>query len=114
MENIGLIKDLLFFFKEFGVIGIVAFLWWQGQRDIKSHQEMRDKEIKKWEDRFNEENRKWDMRFSEMKNMYENNVELVRGYEKVTGDQQGIILLNTQAWTKLTTIIESRGTLYEP
>lgn len=105
MESLGVVKEFLFFFQTLGPWGIIGFLWWQGQRDFQRFKEILTEENKKRD----EDNKKWEERFNEMKNMYENNVELVKRYEKVTGDQQGIILLNTQAWTKLTTIIETRG-----
>jgi|GEM_PF-2964867 nitrogen fixation-related uncharacterized protein len=37
----------------------------------------------------------------EQRKMYENNVELVRQYENLAGDLKDIIVMNTQAMTKL-------------
>lgn len=98
MEGFSVVKELLFFFQSLGPWGIVGFLWWQGQRDRK-------KENEKWEERFESVVRMYE----DAVKRYEDNVKLVKGYEKISSDQQDIILLNTQAWTKLTTIIETRG-----
>ena len=51
-------------------------------------------------------------RFEEVTRMYENNVDLVKGYQDLAGDLAGIIHLNTQTQTQLFESI--RNNLYCP
>lgn len=48
-----------------------------------------------------------DKRFEGVVRMYENNAELVKGYEKLAGDLAGIIHLNTQVQTRLVEKIDN-------
>jgi hypothetical protein len=43
-----------------------------------------------------------------MKQMYEDNVCLVKDYEKLSNEQQDVIIMNTSAITELTTIVKER------
>lgn len=43
----------------------------------------------------------------EMRRLYDNNVQLVKGYEKMSGDLAGMIHLNTQVTTQLSERIEN-------
>jgi len=45
-------------------------------------------------------------RFDAMVQMYEHNVELVKGYERISTDQQGMLILNTQEWSKTREAVE--------
>lgn len=51
-------------------------------------------------------------RFEAVVKMYENNVKLVEALEKIAGEQQEVILLNTQKMTHVGTMIENN--LYCP
>ncbi len=83
----GLAVEKLLSLLEFGgPWAIVFFIWWQGVKESK----------------------RWEARFQAVKRMYEDNVVLVKGYEKLSNDQQELIIMNTQAITKLTTIIKER------
>ena len=48
-------------------------------------------------------------RFEEVVRMYENNVSLVKNYEKVSGDLKDVIILNTQTMTTLIETIKAGG-----
>ena len=45
-------------------------------------------------------------RFDTMVRMYENNVVLVKCYEKIATDQQDMLILNTQEWSKTREAVE--------
>ena len=52
--------------------------------------------------------RSQERRFDAMSRMYENNVELVKKYEKLSGEQQDVIIMNTNAVKELTVIVKER------
>lgn len=69
--------------QEFGLPGVVLVLWWltdKGNRTVLS-------EYKK------------DM--EETRQMYRNNVHLVEGYASLAQDHQNVVMMNTQAMTRL-------------
>ena len=84
MESISALQEFAVLLQNLGPWGMVFFLWWHGQR----------------------ENRKWEERFQAVQRMYEDNVQLVKNYEKLAQDQQTLIVSNTQAITRLTAILE--------
>ena len=88
METFGL-TVLVQVLKDFGPFGIIVVMWWV---DMKS--------IKKILDCY-----KRDM--AEMRGMYESNVRLVQNYEKVATDLQDVVIMNTQAMTKICDDIEN-------
>ena len=45
-------------------------------------------------------------RFEAVRQMYENNVKLVEGFEKLSNEQQDLIILNTQAMTEVKNLIK--------
>ncbi|RJQ22018.1 MAG: hypothetical protein C4560_03055 [Nitrospiraceae bacterium] len=80
------LKDFALVLQTLGPWGIVFFLWWDGKKESK----------------------KWEERHQAVVKMYENNIELVKSYENLSCDQQGMITMNTAAITELTTIIKER------
>jgi len=85
MDAITTFRDFVSLLQVAGPWGIVFFVWWQGQK----------------------ENKKWEDRFEAVKRMYENNVELVKRYDKLANEQQDVIIMNTQAMTKVADAIEN-------
>jgi hypothetical protein len=49
----------------------------------------------------------YDKRFDAFQRVYENNISLVKKYEKLADDSQKIIIMNSEAITKLITLIEN-------
>lgn len=82
MEGINL-AWLFALIKEFGIVGLVIILWW-----------VDSKKVYKILDRYKAD-------VTEARRMYESNVKLVRAYESVAGDLKDIVVMNTQALTKL-------------
>ena len=87
METFSL-TVLIQVFRDFGPFGIIVVMWWV---DMKS--------IKKILDCY-----KRDM--AEMRGMYESNVRLVEKYESVAADLQDVVIMNTQAMTKICADVE--------
>jgi len=71
----------------YGPFGIIVVVWYFDRRDF-SHQI-----------------RKQERYMTEMRQMYENNVELVKGYKDLAGDLKDIIVMNTEVITKQTSAI---------
>lgn len=80
-EFAAALKEFLLAAQTLGPWGVVFFLWWDGKK----------------------EDRKWQERFQAVQRMYENNISLVKSYEKVASGYQDIVIFNTQ---KMTGIID--------
>ncbi len=52
--------------------------------------------------------RSQEKRFEAVQQMYKNNILLVKAYEKLSNDQQSMIIMNTQAFSELTVLIKER------
>jgi len=79
MELVGFYKVLA----DFGILGLVIFLWW-----------LDSKKVYRILDQY-----KNDM--DEQRLMYEKNVSLVKGYQGLATDLKDVVILNTQAMTKI-------------
>lgn len=73
-----------------GILGLIILLWW-----------IDTKKIYKVLDRY-----KRDM--DEQRMMYEKNVSLVKDYHSVANDLKDVVILNTQAMTKLVDRVERK------
>ena len=82
MEAINLF-GFLEIFKNFGLIGLIIVLWWMDQ-----------KKVYRILDKY-----KTDM--AEQRRMYESNVSLVKNYHSIASDLKDIVILNTQAMTRI-------------
>lgn len=82
MEQIGF-QTIIGIVSNFGVPGILFVLWWFTTR---AH----ERTLQSYKD---------DMR--EMRVMYENNVNLVKGYQGLAGDLKDVVIMNTQAMTTI-------------
>ncbi len=94
MELFSALKEFTAITQSLGFLGILFFVWWQGQKERK------------------DDNKRWEERFQSVVKMhedsvrrYEDNVGLVKSYENFSGDLSGIISLNTQAMTSLTEVV---------
>ena len=94
MESVSLaiIIDVL---KNFGPIGLIAFMWWVDNRNIRKIIDGYRRDM------------------TEIRTMYENNVhlvqsyiELTKDYKSLTSDLKDAYILNTQAFQKLSDDIE--------
>lgn len=74
----------------FGAIGIILVIWFFDKQQV-------DKTLQQYREDMVEQRR-----------MYENNVELVKRYEDLAGDLKDVIILNTQAMTKLVERIDNK------
>jgi len=97
MEPLGLmtIFELL---SKFGLIGLIIFLWWYDQR-------IRDRQDAKHRDDLDTILTRYDRDMLEVRGMYERNASLCRDYAEISKDYKDLIILNTQAMTRLSDIL---------
>lgn len=93
METVN-VAGLIGVFTAFGPVGLIALIWYCDMKTVrKMHAEHKDditKILASYKD---------DM--AETRRMYENNVELVRQYASVANDLTDLVVLNTQAMTRV-------------
>ena len=82
METLGLV-DYFQILRTFGVVGLIIVLWWADSK------------------RFSKILASYKEDMTEQRRMYESNVSLVKDYQSVAGDLKDVVILNTQALTKL-------------
>ena len=101
-----------------GLPGLVLIFWYVDQRRYdrdRKEQVERDQrrdsqhltEIATMKDHFRNATENQDKRFEAVVRMYEDNVRLVSGYERLAGELTSVILLNTQVNTKLVERIDN-------
>jgi|Deesub1362A_J573_1020465.scaffolds.fasta_scaffold01454_4 hypothetical protein len=98
MDGIGSLK-ILEVVSQFGLPGVLLVIWYWSDRS-------REKMLQRYRDDMQTILRTHEQRMSEMRQMYENNVELVKDYRRLAMDQREVITLNTQTFTRLTDAIE--------
>ena len=74
---------------KFGIPGMILFMWWYDNKQVHEILRMYRKDM------------------DEQRQMYLNNVELVKQYMRLSGDLTEIIQLNTQVQTQLVESIRS-------
>lgn len=82
------IHSLWDIFRIFGPFGLVTVIWYIDMKTIRGV-------LDSYKD---------DM--AEIRRMYENNTELVKGYEYLSGDLKDLIVMNTQCLTRLSDEIQ--------
>jgi len=97
METLGnmAILELL---SKFGLIGLILFLWWYDQRTRDRQDERHRQGLAAILDRYDKD-------MMEVRGMYERNASLCRDYADISKDYKELIILNTQAMTRLTDIM---------
>lgn len=101
-----------------GLPGLVLIFWHTGNlRYDRERTEQKDRDTKRdiqhqaeiaaLRDQFSAALAVFDRRFESVVRMYEDNVLLVKGYDRLAGDLTNIILLNTQINTKLVERIDN-------
>ena len=93
MEAIGVVSAIKIL-GNFGVIGLVIFIWWYDSRRYSQLLETYRGDVTRILERMKKDTDKHWM-------MYEKNVSLVKDYALIADNQQEILILNTQAMTKL-------------
>jgi hypothetical protein len=93
METFGMISAIKIL-GNFGTIGLVILIWWVDSRRYASLLDTYRNDMTQILGRMKEDTDKHWM-------MYEKNVSLVKDYAAIADNQQDIIILNTQAMTKL-------------
>ena len=83
-----------------GYAGLVLIFWWVDHRRFNQVREEDNRRVEKVLSQYKE-----DMRI--MTRYYENNVDLVKHYEKLAEDLSSVIHLNTKAMTILTEKIQN-------
>ncbi|MEN6439439.1 MAG: hypothetical protein ABFD97_12770 [Syntrophobacter sp.] len=100
MESLSAVDFSLKALANFGLSGLVLILWYLSDRN---HQ----KTLKQYREDVIEHRRLYDEGLREVRRMYENNVELVKGYAKIADGFQDLVVLNTQTLTKLCDSVNS-------
>lgn len=93
METIGYFSTLKLL-GNFGVLGLVIFLWWYDNRQTRKIIECHKKDLSKILDRYEND-------MTEMREMYKSNVALVKDYESIAGDLKDVVLLNIREMTEM-------------
>ena len=93
METIGMLT-IAKLFAAWGPIGLVVLIWYVDQKVIRTNQSEHKKEIYCVLDRYKED-------MAEMRRMYEKNVSLVKDYNGLASELKDMIVMNTQAMTRL-------------
>lgn len=93
MDTLGF-TPILELIGNFGLLGLIIFLWWYDNRQIRKILDCHKKDLSKILDRY-----EGDM--AEMREMYKSNVELVRDYKSIAGDLKEIVVMNIQGLTEM-------------
>lgn len=99
MEAIGYYSALEPFAK-LGVLGLVIFLWWYDNRQTRKIIACHKKDLSVILDRYEND-------MAEMREMYKNNVELVKDYKSIAGDLKEVVVLNIRECTKMKSSIDT-------
>lgn len=78
----------------FGVPGIIFVVWYFSE---KSH----EKTLLAYREDTLRQQKVFQDGLTEVRRMYENNVELVRNFASLAGDQKDVLIMNAQGFTKL-------------
>jgi len=92
--NIAVLKTL----GNFGVIGLIVFLWWHDQRKMERQAESHQKDLSVILNKYDDD-------MAEMRQMYRNNASLCKDYSEISKDFKDLIILNTQAMTRLSDVM---------
>lgn len=90
MSLLGIFKVL----GEAGILGLVIIMWWIDIKSVRKVQVQHKAEMEEVLRRYRED-------MTEVRRMYENNTSLVNDYHSVATDLKDVVILNTQAMTKL-------------
>lgn len=93
METIGYFSTLKLL-GNFGVLGLVIFLWWYDNRQTRKIIACHKKDLSAILDRYEAD-------MAEMRQMYKSNVELVRDYKSIAGDLKEIVILNVREMSEM-------------
>lgn len=85
--------DIITNFSSFGITGVLAVLCWSSIKDNQKTLAVYRQDMMEW------------------RRMYENNVELVKRYSSVTEDLKEVVIMNTQAITRLEETMKHREIL---
>ena len=88
------VSNMLSVLSEFGMVGLVLFIYWFDTKQLRRQHESHRKEVAEILSRYAED-------MAEVRKMYENNAELVRAYEAVAKDLRDVVIMNTEAFTRL-------------
>jgi len=84
--------DIITNFSSFGITGILAVLCWGSIKDNQKTLAVYRQDMMEW------------------RRMYENNVELVKRYSSLAEDLKEVVIMNTQAFTRLDETIKHMET----
>lgn len=91
-------KQILEIVGAFGVPGIVLIIWWLSDKSANRTMAEYRALLDQYRTDMAKEACRHDCSIQEMRQMYENNVELVKNYLRLAGDLKDIIIINTQKW----------------
>jgi len=98
VEIIGL-KTVIDILAQFGWGGIITLIWWVDSKRLADQQRQHQADIAKLFAKYNSD-------MTEVRQMYADNVELVRNYHGVASDLHDVVVLNAQVMQQLVSDIE--------
>ena len=101
MEAFGMVSAIKIL-GNFGIVGLMILIWWVDSRRYAQLLETYRADVTRILEKMKEDTDKHWM-------MYEKNVSLVKDYSSIADNQQEIIILNTQAMTRLVERLERLG-----
>jgi len=99
MESFASFHNIIKVLTEFGLVGVVLLMWWYDNRLMRRLHEEHKEEITLILKRYQQD-------MAEQRQMYRDNVELVRNYDSINRDLKDIVVMNTQAMTKICHAVE--------
>lgn len=94
--TLSLVLDIL---AKFGLSGAILIIWHFDGKRLEKTQAQHRTEMAEILDRYQRD-------MAEMRRMYENNVQLVKNYEKLASDLHDVVIVNTRAFSHLAEDIE--------
>lgn len=85
---------------KFGTLGVLVVVWWTDRKQLREQHDMNKKELEQVLKRYGQD-------MVDMREMYKNNVTLVKNYENIAGDLKEVVIMNTQAMTQICTEIKT-------
>ncbi len=92
------LKQILELVSAFGVPGIVLIIWWLSDKGYQRQMAEYRSLLEQYRQDMAKEACRHDVALAEMRQMYENNVELVKNYLRLASDLKDIVIINTQKW----------------
>jgi hypothetical protein len=89
--NMAVVMEII---SKFGTLGVLVIVWWTDRKQIREQHDVSRRELACVLDRYTKD-------MQETRDMYTENVKLVKAYESIAGDLKEVVIMNTQAVTQM-------------